>query len=213
LRPAHDESSIQAALGGDRGSVALPLGHAHAKTDEPAAPPAVPSVDAFVREHHGFVWRVLRRAGLSPSDADDAAQQVFMIVTRRMGDIVVGAERAFLYRTAARVASSAHRSVARRRDTSGLDGDEAHHPAPLPDELLDQRRARELLDRILSELPAPLSAALILFDIEGLSKWEVAEALGVPEGTVASRVKRARAEIEARVFRLEARLRRGGAIE
>jgi RNA polymerase sigma-70 factor (ECF subfamily) len=138
---------------------------------------------------------------------------VFMIVTRRMGDIVVGAERAFLYRTAARVASSAHRSVARRRDTSGLDGDEAHHPAPLPDELLDQRRARELLDRILSELPAPLSAALILFDIEGLSKWEVAEALGVPEGTVASRVKRARAEIEARVFRLEARMRRGGAIE
>jgi RNA polymerase sigma-70 factor, ECF subfamily len=156
---------------------------------------------------------VLRRAGLSPSDADDAAQIVFMIGTKRLSDIVPGAERAFLYRTATRVASTAHRSAGRRREASGLDVDDATHPAPLPDELLDQRRARELLDRILAELPPPLSAALILFDIEGLSKWEVAEALGVPEGTVASRVKRARREVEARVSRFETRLRRGGMVK
>jgi RNA polymerase sigma-70 factor, ECF subfamily len=168
--------------------------------------------DAFVRAHYAFVWRVLRRAGLSPEDADDAAQRVFLSAAERLDDIQAGSERAFLYRTAAHVASKAHRSRQRRPDAPGLDEAAAVDDAPTLDELLDQRRARALLDRILSELPQELSAIFVLFDVEGLKKTEVAEALGIPPGTVASRLKRAREEIEARVTRHQARSKRVGAM-
>ena len=183
-------------------------------TTELAEPrPDAASIDAFVRAHYGFAWRVLRRAGLSPSDADDAAQRVFLIAAARIAEIQLGSERAFLYRTARRVASVAHRTARRRPDTHELEDDAEPDGAPLPDQLVEQRRARALLDSILRELPEDLSAALVLFDIEGLTKAEVAEALGVPPGTVASRVKRARAEVEAQLMRRRSRaLRHGGAL-
>jgi RNA polymerase sigma-70 factor (ECF subfamily) len=168
-------------------------------------------VDAFVRRHHAFVWRVLRRNGLASADADDAAQKVFLIAIERLQDIHAGSERAFLYRTAAHVASKAQRSARRRPDTAPLGERDEPDEEPLPDALLDQRRARELLDRILADISAELRAALILFDLEGLTKQEVAEALGIPPGTVASRVRRAREEVEAHVLRHQARLRSKGA--
>jgi len=171
------------------------------------AKPDAQRSEAFVREHYGFAWRVLRRAGLSPEDADDAAQRVFMIATERLADITSGSERAFLYRTAAHVASKAHRSHRRRPDAPGFDETVTASDVPSVDDLLDQRRARELLDRILSELAPELSTIFVLFDVEGLKKNEVAEALGIPAGTVASRLRRAREEIEARVTRYTARRR------
>jgi RNA polymerase sigma-70 factor, ECF subfamily len=182
--------------------------------EPPAAtdPPDPVRVDVFVRTHHAFVWRVLRRNGLAPADADDAAQKVFLVAIERLSDILAGSERAFLYRTAAHVASKALRSVRRRPDTAAIGDREESDHRPLPDVLLDQRRARELLDRVLGELPDDLRAALILFDLEGLTKQEVAEALGIPPGTVASRVRRAREEVEARVLRYQARLRSKGAL-
>lgn len=189
-------------------SIGTPMVHLAAVPSRAA--PDAQRTEAFVREHYGFAWRVLRRAGLSPADADDAAQRVFMIATERLDDIVSGSERAFLYRTAAHVASKAHRSYRRRPEAPGFDESGAASEMPSLDELLDQRRARELLDSILGELPADLSAIFVLFDVEGLKKNEVAEALGIPPGTVASRLKRAREEIEARVTRLRAKNRRMG---
>jgi RNA polymerase sigma-70 factor, ECF subfamily len=174
----------------------------------PSAPDASRK-EEFVRCHYAFVWRVLRRAGLSPADADDGAQRVFLIATERLGHIANASERAFLFRTAAHVASKAHRAYRRRAETHGLDDDLVDGAAPA-DELLEQRRARALLDRILAELPPGLSAIFVLFDIEGLKKNEVAEALGIPPGTVASRLKRAREEIEARIVRYRAHTRRTG---
>lgn len=176
-----------------------------------AAGPDPDRVNTFVRQHHPFVWRVLRRNGLASADADDAAQKVFLIAMGRLADIHVESERAFLYRTAAHVASKAQRSVRRRPDTAAIGDREEPDGDPLPDALIDQRRARELLDRILAELSDDLRAALILFDLEGLTKQEVAEALGIPPGTVASRVRRAREEVEGRVLRYQARLRSKGA--
>jgi RNA polymerase sigma-70 factor (ECF subfamily) len=158
-------------------------------------------VESFVREHHAFVWRVLRRSGLSPADADDAAQRVFLVAVARLATIEARSERGFLYRTAARVASNARRSLRRRPDTPGLEDGEEPAPVPAPDDLLDQRRARDLLDRVLSELSEDLRAAFVLFEIEGLRTPEIAEALGIPLGTVASRLRRARAEVEERVAR------------
>jgi len=170
------------------------------------------SVQAFVREHHAFTWRCLRRLGLSPADADDAAQRVFVVAAARYEEIAVGSERAFLFRTAAHVAAKARRAAGRRLESLQGDSAQERDHAPLADELLDQRRARELLDRVLSELPEDLAAVIILFEIEGLTSAEVALALDLRPGTVASRLRRARAEIETRVTRHLARKSFQGAV-
>jgi RNA polymerase sigma-70 factor, ECF subfamily len=189
-RPPGDSARVyfDAPLSQIASSVAVP-----AMSTEPVR------IEAFVREHHAFVWRVLRRSGLTPADADDGAQRVFLMATARLDTIAHGSERAFLYRAAARVASNAHRAVRRRRETPGFEESEASAALPAPDELLDQRRARQLLDRVLGELSEDLRAIIILFEIEGLRTPEIAEALGIPLGTVASRLRRARAEVEQRV--------------
>lgn len=64
--------------------------------------------------------------------------------------------------------------------------------APLPDQAAEQRRARVLLDRFLSSIPEDLATAFVLFELEGLERHEVAELLGIPMGTAASRLRRAR---------------------
>ncbi len=151
-------------------------------------------VERLVREHFAFVWRVARRFGLAPADADDAAQRVMVIASERLGDIVDGSERAFLFRTAARVTSKAHRSRRRRPEDAREDCGEEADQGPTPEERVEQRRAREELDQILESLPAELRAAFVLFEIEGLSQSEVAHALGIAPGTVASRLRRAREE-------------------
>jgi RNA polymerase sigma-70 factor (ECF subfamily) len=76
--------------------------------------------------------------------------------------------------------------------------------------LVERHRARELLDRLLAEMDPDLTAVLVLFEIEGLTMAEIAEALDVPPGTVASRLRRARAELEDRVSRAKALLSRKG---
>jgi len=165
-------------------------------------------VSELVRREFRFVWRLLRRLGLPEGDADDAAQQVFIIAARRFGDIRPGRERSFLYTTALHVAFKAHRSVERRREDLGADVEPDPEGSPNPEDLVDRRRARELLDSLLDALPLELRAVLVLHEIDELSTAEIAEVIGVPAGTAASRLRRARELFTERVQRLETRLRR-----
>jgi RNA polymerase sigma-70 factor (ECF subfamily) len=143
--------------------------------------------------NYRFIWRSLRRLGVAPAQVDDAAQEVFVVATRRIADIEVGRERAFLFASALRIAKDVHRSATRRRehgDDEAVGG--AIDPAPLTDELAERMRAREKLDRALDRLPIDLRAVFVLFEIEELTLTEIAEVLAVPRGTVASRLRRAR---------------------
>jgi len=80
-----------------------------------------------------------------------------------------------------------------------------------PEELVDRRRAREMLDKIVAAMPIDFRVVFVLYEIEGLDTAEIAAIVGIPSGTVASRLRRARADFEGRVARLEARARsRGG---
>ena len=69
---------------------------------------------ALVRDHFDFIWRLLRRTGLSPQDADDEAQRVFITVAQKLDQVVAGNERTYLYGTALRFAANfgARRGVA-----------------------------------------------------------------------------------------------------
>jgi RNA polymerase sigma-70 factor (ECF subfamily) len=159
----------------------------------------------MVREHLDFTWRSLRRLGLSSDGADDATQRVFVVASQRLSDIQPGSEKAFLFHTAMHVASSARRTHARRREIPADDHAEAPDPAPPADELLDRRRARALLDEALVDLPMERRTVFVLFELEQMSVAEIARMLDVPEGTVASRLRRARQEFQAWVKRFRAK--------
>ena len=160
--------------------------------------------------HYEFVARALRGLGVLEREVDDVAQEVFLVFTKRAPEVAVPAERSFLFQTALRIASRARRSLARRREVSDGAAAEPIDPSPSPEDLSDQRRARELLDRVLDEMELDLRSVFVLFEIEELSTVEIAELLDVPTGTVASRLRRARDEFQAKVKRLAAR-RGGGA--
>jgi RNA polymerase sigma-70 factor (ECF subfamily) len=174
--------------------------------------PAKRTADAGARlralfdENYDLIWRTLRRLGVDPGRADDAAQQVFVTASRKLDGIRVEGERAYLFGIAVRVAADARRASARRRE-SPLEhaGDPADPGLPL-EEALDRTRARALLDAALAKLPLELRVVFVLHELEELAMSEIAELVGIPHGTVASRLRRARAEFEAVV----ARLNRGG---
>jgi RNA polymerase sigma-70 factor (ECF subfamily) len=182
-------------------------------TPDAAAAPASSGVRAsavseLVRREFRFVWRLLRRLGLPEGDADDAAQQVFLVASRRFGDLRAGSERSFLYTTALHVASKARRSVERRREDLDPEVEPESEGTPSMEDLVDRRRARVLLDTLLDALPLDLRAVLVLHEIDELTTAEIAEVIGVPVGTAASRLRRAREVFAERVRRLEARLNR-----
>jgi len=137
-------------------------------------------------------------------DVDDALQQVFCIAARRIADIAPGSERSFLFGSALRVASDQRRSAAQRERSTAVLADQVD-PRPSPEEQVDASRKRALLDEILDGMAMELRTVLVLFELEQMTKSEVAELLAIPVGTAVSRLRRAREEFKAAVQRRRAR--------
>jgi RNA polymerase sigma-70 factor (ECF subfamily) len=147
----------------------------------------------LVEDHFDFIWRLLRRLGLSSADADDATQHVFMTASQKIASITAGSERPYLYGVALRVAQNRKRQLQRRPEHGDLAELELADDTALPDEAASLREARELLDRLLAGLPGELRRVLVLAEIEQLEVAEIAALEGLPVGTAASRLRRARA--------------------
>jgi RNA polymerase sigma-70 factor (ECF subfamily) len=153
--------------------------------------------------HHGVVWRTLRRCGLDPETAADTGQQAFLVAVERISDIWPGRERAFLVGTALRLARSGRRKAARWQ----LDDQMDQRPR-LAGSAEERASTLELVDAVLARLDPTLVEVFVLYDVEGFSSPEIAEALGLPAGTVASRLRRAREEFRSIARRLELVLKR-----
>ena len=164
-------------------------------------------LERMFNEHHDFIWRLLRRLGLSTGAADDAAQHVFLVAAERVLDIKLGSERSFLFGTALRVARSQNRSD--RRWVLEEDMDVRRSEAGRPEELLDHQRAIELMGRILDGMTLDLRTVFVLSELEGLTMPEVAALVEIPVGTAASRLRRAREAFRAAVAELESKLKSG----
>ena len=154
-------------------------------------------LEGMVERDYRVIWRLLRRLGLPPNDADDAAQQVFLIAAERLDDIQPRSERAFVFGTALRLVQSFRRRT--RRELPSDQGDDNLSGLPDPERLTEQRRALEALNRILATLPLELRSVFVLFELEAMTSPEIAELLGIPLGTVASRLRRAREQFRALV--------------
>jgi RNA polymerase sigma-70 factor (ECF subfamily) len=155
----------------------------------------------LVTEHIDFVARVLRNLGTPPIDVDDAVQRTFITAVNHLDDIRHGHEKGFLFQIALRVAAHARRSLARRREVPADEEEEPMDMVATPEHLTDQKRTRELLDAILDEMPLELRSVFVLHEFEGLTMAEIAGVVEIAPGTVASRLRRARAEFRLRVRR------------
>jgi RNA polymerase sigma-70 factor, ECF subfamily len=183
----------------------LPLANEEARAADSPSPNVAERARALVVEHFDFVWRLLRRLGLPEADCDDAAQQVFVVAAGRLGNIPEGSERSFVFGTALRTAATLRRNQRRRRRWIETRPADCAADGDLPDELLERRQALALLDEILGELSDELRVVFVLCELEELNAAEVSVLLGIPIGTVASRLRRARQEFTKCVRRSRAR--------
>jgi RNA polymerase sigma-70 factor (ECF subfamily) len=160
---------------------------------------------ALIDAHYASIWRLLRRYGVTEDKTDDAAQEVFWIAARRLSDIKPGSESAFLYGIAIRVAARARREREPRRvESAALETFADDKPSA--ENLVDERRARELLDRVLDSMEEKLREVFVLFELEEIEIPMIAEILAIPVGTVGSRLRRAREEFSAIAKRVRAQL-------
>ncbi len=159
----------------------------------------------IVNENFEAAWRFARRLGIPECDVDDVVQDVIWIAARRLDDIQSGSERAFVMATTYRVASDARRARARRNEVTDDVLTDVPDEQRRPDDLMGQRQARELLDRVLAAMPLDLRAVFVLYELDGFTMAEIAESLELSPGTVASRLRRGREQFDARVERLSAR--------
>ncbi len=177
------------------------------------ATPERPSKDSgqrlldLVKAHHEGVWRFLRRLGLSTEDAEDALQEAILVLAKRLAAVPTEAERSFFYGTAWRVAHGLWRRRSRRAEVSEDPPSNLTAPCASQEALLEQREMRELLDQILAQMPEETRSTFVLHEIEGFAMANIARILSLPPGTVASRLRRGRADFDQRVARLNASMR------
>jgi RNA polymerase sigma factor (sigma-70 family) len=154
---------------------------------------------ALVRRHGPMVWGVCRRVLGHAHDAEDAFQATFLVLARRAASIIpremVGN---WLYGVAHQTALKARalraKRRARERQVSAMP-----EPKVGPQDPCDDLRAA--LDQELRRLPEKYRAAIVLCDLEGNTRKEAAQHLGVPEGTLAARLVRARTMLRGRLAR------------
>jgi RNA polymerase sigma factor (sigma-70 family) len=152
----------------------------------------------LVKRHGPMVWGVCRRL-LHRHDAEDAFQATFLVLARKAASIrSKAAVGSWLYGVAHQTALQARRSAARRRAKEVQVTTMPDPEAAEPDVWAD---SQPVLDEELSRLPDIYRAVVVLCELEGRTRKEVARLLGVPQGTVGGRLARARVLLAKRLTR------------
>lgn len=139
-----------------------------------------------------LAWRTLRRMGVSAAHLDDATQDVFVVVHRRLADFEGRSNlRTWVAGIAVRVASEYRRKARPYVDLDTLDT-ELIDPAPGPLEQYNRAQAHRLVRQLLRGLRAEQREVFVLTELEGMSVPEVAEALGIKLNTAYSRLRLSR---------------------
>lgn len=175
----------------------------------PIAASANPGLDvtAVHAAHGDFVWASLQRLGARDADLEDRFQEVFLVVHQRGGDFE-GRSRVttWLFGICLRV-MAAHRRrawVRRERATDETAEVEAPH-GESPEALMERRRAQARLREVLDAMDLDRRAVFVMSVIEEMPADEVAAIVGVPAGTVYSRLHAARKQFDETLRRLDAR--------
>jgi RNA polymerase sigma-70 factor (ECF subfamily) len=159
-------------------------------------------------EHADFVWRSLQRLGVRESDLEDAMQEVFIVVHRKL-DTFDGSSRisTWLYGICLRVASASRNRAHVRRERPTPEIEDSIDERENPEAALATLEERQRLLDVLETLAPEKRAVFVMFEIEGVPAVEIAEMHGVPVGTEHSRLSAARTDFAEGVKRLEIRER------
>jgi RNA polymerase sigma-70 factor (ECF subfamily) len=157
-------------------------------------------MDVLLRRHHGRIWAVCRRITGNDADAADATQEAMLLLVRRLGTFD-GRSRFTTW--AHRVTTNACLDELRRRGrrpSPGLPDDDLGDPRAVVsnDVAVDTEVAGRLaIDAALAQLPEEFRVPVVLRDVAGHDYGEIAEILGIPAGTVRSRIARGRGRLAA----------------
>jgi RNA polymerase sigma-70 factor (ECF subfamily) len=186
---------------GTLGSRALSKG-----APEPAPAAAGPDFAAVYEAHFRYVWRCLRSLGVRDSALDDAMQDVFLVVQRRLVEFDGRVElRTWLYAIALRVArkhwTRAQKDRARTEPSDTLS--ESALPVTDGEHVAERNERLSLARQALAALDDDKRVVFVLARIEQMSAPEIADVLSIPLNTVYSRLRVARETFEAEVRRLQ----------
>lgn len=159
---------------------------------------------SLFREHFGYVWKSLRRLGVSVADAEDLAQEVFVAVHRHRAERDPARPiRPWLFGFAFRVALGHKRQkrVTGEVPTSQSDLDARHDSDRDVGRAMNARDAHRVVQRGLEDLSDDHRAVFVLHELDEQSAPDIADALGVPLNTVYSRLRVARERFRAAVQR------------
>ena len=155
--------------------------------------------------HFEHVWLSLKRLGVPPADLDDATQEVFITLHRRLADYDPSRPiRAWLTGIAYRAASHARRRMRTRRE-SAVEVPDVVDRAPGPERSLASKQALALVYEALQSLDLDKRVVFIMHDIDGVPMPEIAQALEAPLNTCYSRLRLGRRRFEDAVGRIHAR--------
>lgn len=150
---------------------------------------------AVYTEHVGFVWRLLRGLGVTEAAVADAAQDVFIVVHRRLAEFD-GRSRitTWLFAIAHRVACKYRQRSIRAQRCELLD-ESVQDDAPDPSQAVERLDDARLMTELLDELDDDKRVVLVLAELEQLRAPEIAALTGTPVNTVYTRLRRARAQL------------------
>ena len=165
--------------------------------------PDLDRVAALFRDHFGFVRRVLRRCGVAEAELDDAVQEVFLVVHRRIDDFEGrSSATTWLYAVSVRVASTLRRSATREQARREKVGAQMHGAGEAdPERELSRQEAGVLLDRLLDELDGTKRTVFVLAELEGVPVPEIAQIMDANLRTTHSRLRLARKRFNAALQR------------
>lgn len=165
----------------------------------------------LVQRQSRFVFRVAYTVLLNSHDAEDAAQETFLKLYRNGGWRGVENERAFLARAAWRVAqdSRRHSAIAGQRELplaeSSENSSELPSLSPSPEKATLDGNHQALLHSMIDALPEDLRFPLVLSAFDELNSREIGSILAIPEGTVRTRIQRARQVLRQKLESIESR--------
>lgn len=179
---------------------------ANAQLATPSLEEVRPTLRQLYDEHVEFVWSALVRLGVPPSDADDCTQEVFLVVHKRLASFEARASiRSWVYGICLRVASNYRRNRRTRpqaHEDSEQVGATLATSEPGPEEQLSEHEARVVIEEALARLEPEQRLMIVMFEIDDLTGKEIAASLGLPIGTVHSRLSRARDAFRSAVTRV-----------
>lgn len=196
----------EGAAAGHKSDVVLTMDSSEVNSVSDSRAHVVPQFREIYDQYFEFVYRGARRLGVHPRSLDDAAQDVFLVVHRKLGDFEGRSSiKTWLYGITRRVAKDYRRRAGRKEkglvSTDGPIGNQLTSSQNSPDENAARRQAAATLEAILANLDDARREVFVLAEMEQMTAPEIAEALSLNLNTTYSRLRTARAEFEKAVAR------------